>query len=477
MQPSCVQDERRQVIIIGGGASGVLLACHLLRCSADNLNVTLIEKRPDVGRGIAYYTANAAHVLNVRAANMSAFPDQPDHFWRWLCARQDDGRITWQPCTDPFCFVPRRIYGDYIASLIVPLLSDAKPPGGLRIIRGECISIDQDRYGVTTMLADGSYHRGDFAVLATGHEVVPPGTDHYTDPWASPADAGVTDDARVLILGTGLTMVDYVLSLILAGHQGPIFALSRHGLLPQAHRLVQPLPIDQADVPFGTSMTGLLRWLRKLSDAHMAEGGDWRSVVDGIRPFSQQIWQRLSISARRRFLEHARAWWDVHRHRMAPEVVMRISEAIASGLLTVMAAKICAVETNEAGALVNFRRRGAPDVETMRVDKIVDCRAIGATPLKVVNPILRSLLERGLARLDSLQIGLDVTPDCALVDRFGLASERLFAVGPITRSAFWEIVAVPDIRNQCVALANRLSRAVGDVTKAQFANLMDNPLS
>ena len=169
---------------------------------------------------------------------------------------------------------------------------------------------------------------------------------------------------------------------------------------------------------------------------------------------------------------------------MAPEVEMRIDKAIASGLLTVMAAKLCAIETNEAGTLVHCRRRGANAVETMRVDKIVDCRAIGATPLRVVNPVLCGLLERGLARLDPLHIGLDVTQDCALVDRFGVASERLFAVGPLTRAAFWEIVAVPDIRNQCVALAKRLSRAVGDVTsqsayrtEAQLANLMDNPLS
>jgi len=143
---------------------------------------------------------------------------------------------------------------------------------------------------------------------------------------------------------------------------------------------------------------------------------------------------------------------------------MRINKAIAAGLLTVMAAKLCAIETNEAGTMVHFRRRGANAVETMGVDKIVDCRTIGATPLRVTNPVLCSLLERGLARLDPLHIGLDVTPDCALVDRFGVASERLFAVGPLTRAAFWEIVAVPDIRNQCVALAKRLSRGIGDVT-------------
>jgi len=447
----------------------VLLACHLLRRPVDDLDVTLIEKRPDVGRGIAYYTANPDHLLNVRAANMSAFPDQPDHFWRWLSTREDEGRSTWEHCGDPFCFVPRRIYGDYIGSLITPLLSDGECSGGLRIIRGECTSIDQGLYGVAVTLSDGSRHHGDFAVLATGHETAPCQAGCYADPWIPPADAGVAETAKVLIVGTGLTMIDYVLSLLLAGHKGQVLALSRHGLLPRAHRSVQPLAIDRQDVPIGADINRLLRWLRRTIEEHAARGGDWRSVIDGIRPFSQHIWQGLSISSRRRFLEHARSWWDVHRHRMAPEVESRINAAIASKRLQVLAAKLCAIEPGESGALVHYRRRGAEGVETVAVDKIVDCRAIGAAPLKATNPALRDLLERGLARLDPLHIGLDVTADCALVDRSGTASERLFAVGPLTRATFWEIVAVPDIRNQCTALASRLLRAAGGAVAPRSA--------
>jgi uncharacterized NAD(P)/FAD-binding protein YdhS len=471
MQTSRSPNDRRRVIIIGGGASGVLLACHLLRrpVPVNDLDVTLIEKRSDVGRGIAYYTANPDHLLNVRAANMSAFPDQPDHFWRWLCARQDNGRSTWEHCGDPFCFVPRRIYGDYIASLIAPLLSDGEESGGLRIIRGECTAIDQSRYGVAITLADGSRHQGDFAVLATGHETALSPTDYHVDPWIPPADAGVQQSAKILIVGTGLTMIDYVLSLILVGHKGPIVALSRRGLLPRAHRSVQPLSINPKDVPFDADIARLFRWLRRIIKEHTAQGDDWRSVIDGIRPFSQQIWQGLSISSRRRFLEHARAWWDVHRHRMAPEVEERINAAIASGHLTVLAAKLCAIESDGAAALVHYRRRGAQAAETMEADKVVDCRAIGATPVKVTNPAVSSLLERGLARLDPLHIGLDVTPDCALIDRFGATSERLFAVGPLTRAAFWEIVAVPDIRNQCTVLASRLLHGAGDPVPTQSA--------
>jgi len=205
-------------------------------------------------------------------------------------------------------------------------------------------------------------------------------------------------------------------------------------------------------------MTHLFRWLRNLIDEHVAHGGDWRSVVDGIRPFTQEIWQHLAVSARRSFLEHARTWWDVCRHRMAPEVELRINAAIASGHLTVIAGKVCAIEPSTADALVHYRRRGRSTVERIHVDRIVDCRGIPAMPYKVTNKAVCSLIDAGLARLDALHIGIDVAPDCAILDQSGVPSTRLFAVGPLTRATFWEIVAVPDIRNQCARLANRLSR-------------------
>jgi uncharacterized NAD(P)/FAD-binding protein YdhS len=172
------------------------------------------------------------------------------------------------------------------------------------------------------------------------------------------------------------------------------------------------------------------------------------------------LWQRLSVSSRRSFLEHARAWWEVHRHRMAPEIEARIAEIIRSGRLTILAAKLCAIEPGAAAATIHYRRRGTSMVETWEADKIVDCRGFGATPFEAVNPALRSLLDRGFARLDPLRIGIDIAPECAIIDHSGTPSQRLFAVGPLTRAAFWETTAVPDIRNQCMALAKRITRTV-----------------
>ncbi len=232
---------RRHVIIIGGGASGVLLAYQLLHQPARDLRITLIEQRPDIGRGIAYHTGNPDHLLNVRVANMSALPDQPDHFWGWLSSRELDVPL----CPDPYCFVPRRIYGDYIASLLEQHTSDPADVERLSIVRGTCVDFNEGQAGVTVTLDDGQSLAGDAAVLATGHDMRASRAG-YADPWAPPSAAPVDADAAVLLLGTGLTMVDYVLSLLRDGHRGPIIAMSRRGLLAKPHRRVDAQRIDEA---------------------------------------------------------------------------------------------------------------------------------------------------------------------------------------------------------------------------------------
>jgi uncharacterized NAD(P)/FAD-binding protein YdhS len=445
----------RHAIIIGGGASGVLLAYQLLQHPDSQFRVTLIEKRSEVGRGLAYHTGYSEHLLNVRAANMSALPDEPDHFWRWLSTRPDAQPL----CPDPYCFVPRRLYGDYIASLIAPFTAVTCGAQRLTIVRGECVAVSEGFGSVTVSLADGSRLVGDIAVLATGHDAATARSAWHANPWISPSVPGFGKDATVLILGTGLTMADYVLSLLHEGHRGPIVAMSRRGLMAKAHRRTAPLALREDEVPFGAGASTLLRWFRRRIAAHAAEGGDWRSVLDAIRPFSQRLWRELPMASQRSFLEHARAWWDVHRHRMAPEVEARIAQAIASGQLTLQAAKTIGTEGGVDGARVRYRRRGRSEIESLEVGAIIDCTGIVRDPNATTNPAVRSLFDQGLARPDRLRIGIEIAPDCAVVHADGEPSQRLFAIGPLTRAAFWEIVAIPDIRNQCATLAAQLAQA------------------
>ena len=454
---------RRHAIIVGGGASGVLFAYQLLRLGRRAFRVTLIEQRAEVGRGLAYHTGNPDHLLNVRAANMSALPEDPDHFWRWLSAKDVC------QCVDRYCFVPRHTYGDYIASLIKPLVSRGDDHDGLRILSGECVAVHENTDGIVAKLASGAQLSADVAILATGHDSRTLPAACYADPWAPPSAASFEKDASVLILGTGLTMVDYVLSLLRGGHRGSIVAMSRRGLMPKAHRRVPPLRIEESQVPFGASTSHLLHWLRHLIEAERAQGSNWRSVIDGLRPFTQRLWRELPPDSRQRFLEHARAWWDVHRHRMAPEVEARIAKAVAEGRLTVIAAKALDISPNPAGATVRYRRRGQSGIEILQFGAVVDCTGIVKNPEATGNPVMRSLFDQGLARLDPLQMGIEVDPDCAIVNRFGSSSERLLAVGPLTRAAFWEIIAIPDIRNQCVQLAKRMIQKAESISEPNSA--------
>jgi len=306
-------------------------------------------------------------------------------------------------------------------------------------------------------LTDGSSHFGHVVLLATGNEAPPNAHGRCgASPWQEPLQAGVASDDAVLIVGSGLTMVDYVLSLLAAGHRGPITAISRHGLLPHPHRRVVPLRIDAAEVPLGTDVSHLLHWLRGLVRHARSLGQDWRQIVDALRPFTRDIWQNWPDPAKQRFLRHARAWWDVHRHRTAPEIDQRLRAAIAVGQVKVLAGKIASITVQPQGATVIYRRRGSAEIRTIRVDKIVECTGVSVSPRHSSNPVLQSLLQQGLIRPDPIGIGLDVTPDCAVIDRHGKASSKLFAVGPLTRGRFWETIAIPDIRVQCAELANRI---------------------
>ena len=135
----------------------MLLACHLLRDADNAIRVTLIEKRQAIGRGMAYSTAQPGHLLNVRAANMSAFADDPLHFRRWL-AEHDEDSHGHEP--GPLTFAQRRVYGRYIAELITPHLGAPGEPGRLQVVYGEGRSIVVTPSGARVTLDDGQMLRG-----------------------------------------------------------------------------------------------------------------------------------------------------------------------------------------------------------------------------------------------------------------------------------------------------------------------------
>ena len=443
----------QRIVIVGGGASGALMAAHLLRERPANLSVTIVETRAELGRGLAYSTGNPSHFLNVRAANMSAFADDPDHFTRWL-SRQADAPAT--PEDPEFRFVSRGLYGRYLESLVLEHVATPKGRRHLTVVQDQARDLSVTSSGLEIALAASAPIRAEVAILACGHEGLVDESPIYVSPWSEPLGGGPPKDATLLILGTGLTMVDTALALEERGHRGRIVAVSRRGLVPHAHRRVEPLPIDARSAPFDRDLSALLAWLRGLAVGLETRGGDWRGVVDGLRPHTQSIWRAMTPRRRERFLEHARPWWDIHRHRMAPEIAARIGAMIAHGRLEIVAGKVVDAIPEGDGARVTLRRRGSRCLETLSVARIISCKGLRSNPEQSANPLVASPFARGLARADPLRIGIEVDPECAILDSNGRPSPHLMAMGPMSQAAFWEIVGVPDIRLQTAALSQRL---------------------
>jgi uncharacterized NAD(P)/FAD-binding protein YdhS len=422
-----------QVAIVGGGYSGTIAAAELAR---RGVNVVLVERGDRFAAGAAYGTREAAHLLNVRAKNMSAFDEAPGHFVDWAEA---------QGVGDAVTFVPRRDYHRYLTAII----EEALASGRLRLVRGEAVAAEDG----SLALADGSRLPFDALVLAGGNHPsrLPAnlrGPEAVKDPWGPGGAEALHALARqagdVLLLGTGLTMVDVALSLEQAGFTGQMIATSRRGLVPRGHE-------EPASAPLPAPTSGSLKTMTHVVRS-AARAGNWRAAVDSLRPISREVWRGFTEAEKKRFLRHLRPWWDVHRHRIAPPVAARIEALIAGGRLEVVPGRISQI----ADGAVTIERRGGGTVER-RVAGVVNCTGPEGRLERVDDPLIRQLLASGRVRPDTLGIGLDVDEASRVIGAGGEADARLYALGPLTRGTFWEIVAVPDIRGQARRVAEELA--------------------
>jgi uncharacterized NAD(P)/FAD-binding protein YdhS len=432
---------RTTVAIVGGGFSGTILAAQLARRGIDSV---LIDGSGRAGKGVAYSTTEAAHLLNVRAEGMSAWSGDPTHFAERFQSEGGDARG----------FAQRRLFGRYLGDI----LDEAVGSGRTQLLHASATGARREDGRWLVALDDGSKAEAEALALAIGNqepESLGPfagaGDRYIANPWGADARKAVKQlaetEGAALLIGTGLTMVDLVLSLDAAGYTGKILALSRRGQVPRSHADFEPAPVDEDAVPHGR-VGAIWRWLRRRS----AEVG-WRAAIDSLRPHSYALWQSLDDKQQRRFLRHARPWWDVHRHRIAPEVAATVARLVGEGRLEIMAGRIVSAADTGSGLQVGIRRRGGAEPREMTFDFAFNCTG----PLHVIghtrDPLLRSLLDAGMARSDQLNIGLEVDSQSRVA-----GGERLWALGPLTKGRYWEIIAVPDIREQAAAVADDIER-------------------
>jgi len=417
-----------------------MAAVQLARRGVDNV---LIGRGDQAGKGVAYSTEDPVHLLNIPAAKMSAWPDRLDDFVETSGVGPED-------------YVPRMLFGHYLRRIL--------DESAVTLIEGDALAAERLGDGWTVRLDDGQTVDAAALVLAPGNQ--PPDALPFArdlpehlfagDPWGTAGRAAiaqaVTSGGDVLAVGSGLSMIDVALSLDAAGHRGKLVAVSRRGQRPRVNFPLRSEMPSSDSAPSG-SLALLWRWVRQRTTEI-----DWRDAVDSVRPRTHELWQALSEADQRRFMRHARPWWDVHRHRIAPQVGATVERMMASGRMEVLAGRIQSLTENDGGLEAVIRRRGASEADAPRRFSVgINCTG----PLHAIrhtrDPVLRSLLDAGLVEPDHLGIGIKVDDEVRVI-----GADRLWAMGSLGKARYWEIIAVPDIRVQAEMVAEAIARELND---------------
>jgi uncharacterized NAD(P)/FAD-binding protein YdhS len=464
VQPSGPPGGRAPVVaVIGGGASGTLATIYLLQAAAAArvpLRIALIDRHGRHGLGQAYATAHPAHLLNSPADRMSAVAGDPGHLVRWAAASgiAGDG------------FMPRQAFGRYLRELLAEAERMAWPSAAVSRITSDVVALTRGglRRPLRLHLAADGRVDADVAVLATGNQPPAPpcpvpGSPRYVcDPWAPGAMDGIADGSPVMILGTGLTMLDVAIAVTGAHPRTVVHAVSRHALLPRAHRCppgtapqAPPAVLDTAAPEYARA--GLPGLIRSVRAAAAEASGDWQAVVDALRPGIPGLWQQLTPDDKRVFLRHVARYWEVHRHRAPLATARRIDLLRSAGRLSVHRGRVVAVSDGPPGLRVRIEQGAGP--AELAVGWLINATGPAPDVTGTPDPLLRGLLQGGLATPDPLRLGIQADAAGAVLDTSGRPSDVLFTLGPPLRGQLYETTAVPEIRDQAAALATRLIQA------------------
>ncbi len=461
----------RTVIIAGAGFSGVVTAAQLLRSfEGGPLRVVIVNRSGTMARGVAYGTNSPAHVLNVPAGRMGACADDPEGFLRF--ARSRDASITAD------AFVPRSLYGDYLENFLAEAERAARPGVCLERLVGEVTAVtpEPDDSGAVVTLTGNTQLFADRVILALGN--YPPedplvadpsfyhGDRYVRDPWARGALDRVVERGSALLIGTGLTMLDIALELTGRGLSGPLYAVSRHGFLPQAHHkpAVPPGPRHRpADLQMSPSTArAYVRAVKQHVRRLLAEGEDWRPVIDSLRPITPLLWHSLCAEERARFLRHVRPFWEVHRHRAAPAAATAFRRLVDAGQLCVTAGRVQGYKIVGDQVRVTVRPRGKNAPVQYLVATVVNCTGPSGDLRTLRDPLIDFLRARGMVRPDALGLGLETDDDGALLDAAGTPSRVVYYVGPLLKASHWEATAVPELRVHAARLAAVLATSLAE---------------
>ncbi|MCA0393978.1 MAG: FAD/NAD(P)-binding protein [Proteobacteria bacterium] len=449
-------DVRHDAVIIGGGAAGTLVAIRLL--AAGLRRIAIVEPDAMLARGAAYATDLPEHLLNVIASRMSALDEDPGHFVRFLAAEQPGA----DPATLGDSFAPRRDYGRYLRHTL------AAQPGHETLVHVRDRAVDagrDDASGDTLVqLASGNTLHAGHVVLAVGNasRTLPAYLRHegarIADAWDYAAVRGIAPDAEVCIIGSGLSMVDAVLSLAANGHRGRIHVLSRHGLMPLPHARSGSQHGAGVDDLLPLGVPGRWRAIRQRVSEGVAAGEPWQWSFDRLRHHGEALWRSLDDDERRRFLRHAVRYWDIHRHRIAPQVAAVLEQLQAAGQLDVAAGRLLGIEPDaHGGSRVRLRPRHAGQEQALHADWIVNATGVETNIDLRPGELMQALRTRGRVLPGRHGIGIASSGVGQVLDAHGRPDPRLLVLGALRIGDLWESIAIPELRVQARQVAEHIT--------------------
>lgn len=436
------------VLVVGGGACGALVALHLL--DTPGLRVALAEPRARPACGAAYSTPRGEHVLNVNAARMSAFDAAPGDFVDFLRSRPESAGL--DDAALGAWFAPRRLYGLYLQARL-----DAHPArAALAVYADAVVDVWREARGFSVTFGSGARIRAEAVVLAIGNlpAALPGGAPApgVVDAWDYPAVAAVPVDAAVCIVGAGLSMVDVLLTLQANGHRGRILAVSRNGLMPLAHAPGTVPQTGGVEALLTLGVRGRMRLLRRWAAESVANGRPWQEAVERLRPHVRALWQAWPEAEQRRFLRHAVRQWDIHRHRIAPDVAATVAAMADSGQFSLHAGRVAAITARDGRLQVDWTPRRGVATSTP-ADVVVNATGMEKRVARAPGALLPALQARGLIAAGPLGMGIATRGEGQVLDAHGAPVAGLWTLGALRIGTLWETIAMPELRGQAERVA------------------------
>jgi len=419
-------------LIVGGGASGTLVAIALTHAGVNPEQITIAEPRKVLGEGLAYQTRDPLHRLNVPSSKMSGVEDLPHDFSEW------SGVPT-------YSFMERRSYSEYLRDRLDSRVTHIKDnvinldPGDSKDSKDS-----KDSGEIVASFADGQKRPYRTVVLAMGHggarlpdflRDVPPSPRVIRDVWDG-SDLPLGD--RLICFGTGLSFIDVALTHISRDQTNTVIGISGSGNLPERHVLSPITPY----APTLNEVETLVKLRSYLADA----GNNWRQAIDGLRPITESMWRGFSPAEREEFLTTDGSTWSRRRHRIAPDVADLIESAIEAGRVRVIKGSVESLHSTEALITVRLKDGSSYVGDHMAI-------TIGRE-YAVSDPLSINLLADSKTLPGPLGMGLSVDVTTGrLLNVNGRPYENIFAIGPLRSGEAFESSAIPEIRRQASSIA------------------------